>query len=124
MKTKSVFGLDENIAGALSYLLGPISGILILVLEKNNKFVRFHALQSTIWFLVLWLAIMFVDFFAGIFGFLPYIGGFLGGMIGIISSVGALISLISLIILMVKAFSGALCKIPMIGEVAWAQVSK
>ncbi|MCL1844612.1 MAG: hypothetical protein FWF77_01775 [Defluviitaleaceae bacterium] len=124
MKKKSVFGLEENIAGALSYLFGPLSGILVLVLEKDNKYVRFHALQSTIWFLVLWLAIMLVDFVAGMFGLLPYVGGFLGGLVGIVSGLGGLISLISLIFLMYKAFTGALFKIPMIGDVVWGQVSK
>jgi len=43
-------GLTINLAAALSYALGLITGILFLVLEpyKNNKFVRFHAMQSII----------------------------------------------------------------------------
>ncbi|MCL2356488.1 MAG: hypothetical protein FWC70_04905 [Defluviitaleaceae bacterium] len=124
MKNKSVFNLDENIAAALSYLFGPFSGILVLILEKSNKFVRFHALQSTIWFLVLWFAIMITDLVAGLFGFLPFVGGLLGGLVGAVTAVGGLISLVSMVILMIKAFTGVLFKIPMIGDAVWTQVSK
>ena len=43
-------GLPENVAGALAYALGPVTGVLFLVLEKKSKFVRFHAMQSLITF--------------------------------------------------------------------------
>ena len=43
-------GLPENVAGALAYVLGPVTGVLFLVLEKKSKFVRFHAMQSLITF--------------------------------------------------------------------------
>jgi uncharacterized membrane protein len=41
-------GLTPNVAGALAYILGFITGIIFLVLEpyKNDRFVRFHAMQS------------------------------------------------------------------------------
>lgn len=43
-------GLTSNLAGALAYALGLITGILFLVLEpyKNDRFVRFHAMQSVL----------------------------------------------------------------------------
>lgn len=121
---KSVFGLNQNAAAALSYIFGPFSGVLVLALENENKFVRFHALQSTIYFVILWLSIMIVDLIAGMFGLLPVIGGFLGGLISIVSIIGAIISLISLIILIVKALNGETFKIPMLGDIVWAQVAK
>ena len=43
-------GLQPNLAALLSYILGIITGILFFVLEKDNKFVRFHAMQSIIVF--------------------------------------------------------------------------
>ena len=46
-------GLDPNLAGLLTYVLGFISGLVFLVLEKQNSYVRFHAYQSTIVFLAL-----------------------------------------------------------------------
>ena len=39
-------GLDPNLAAALAYLAGPFSGVLILLVERANGFVRFHAWQS------------------------------------------------------------------------------
>ena len=39
-------GLEPNFAAALTYLAGPFSGILILLVERSNEFVRFHAWQS------------------------------------------------------------------------------
>jgi len=39
-------GLEPNFAAALAYLAGPFSGILILLVERSNGFVRFHAWQS------------------------------------------------------------------------------
>jgi uncharacterized membrane protein len=49
-------GLQPNVAGALAYLVGLVTGIIFLVLEpfKNDRFVRFHAFQS-IFFHVLWI---------------------------------------------------------------------
>ena len=47
---KTSTGLDENIAGLLCYVLGWISGIIFFLLESENKFVRFHAVQSIVTF--------------------------------------------------------------------------
>lgn len=48
---RSSTGLDPHLVGALAYLLGFVSGILLLIVEKDSPFVRFHAMQSTIFFL-------------------------------------------------------------------------
>ena len=45
---KSAIGLDGNLAAALGYPIGIIALILIFI-EKENKFVRFHAIQSIVW---------------------------------------------------------------------------
>ncbi|PYQ37482.1 MAG: hypothetical protein DMG99_20935, partial [Acidobacteria bacterium] len=44
-------GLTPNLAGALAYILGLITGVLFLVLEpyKRDPFVRFHAMQSVLY---------------------------------------------------------------------------
>ena len=48
---KSVFGLSENAAAVFAYLFAFVSGIVVLIMEKENKVVRFAALQSTVFFL-------------------------------------------------------------------------
>lgn len=48
-------GLEANIAGALCYSLGFLTGVLFLVTEKKSRFVRFHAMQSTVVFAALFV---------------------------------------------------------------------
>ena len=43
---KSSTGLAENVAGLLCYVLGWVSGLVFILIEKENRFVRFHAIQS------------------------------------------------------------------------------
>jgi uncharacterized membrane protein len=60
-------GLSPQLAGALSYLAGAITGIIFLVVEpfKQDRFVRFHAFQS-IFFNIAWIALWIVWLIAGI----------------------------------------------------------
>lgn len=62
-------GLDPRTASALAYLVGPLSGGLILLAESRNEDVRFHAWQSVIGLGGLWLAGMlcYVLAFAALF---------------------------------------------------------
>jgi uncharacterized membrane protein len=41
---KTSTGLEENVAGLLCYLFGWVSGLVFLLLETENRFVRFHAI--------------------------------------------------------------------------------
>ena len=116
MSKKSVFDLDEKIAGLLSYALLFVSGIFFYVMERENKFVRFHALQSTVWF----LALGAVNLVLRILGGLPLLGGlfvFVNGLVG-------LLGLVSWVYLMYMAYKGAEFKIPILGDVVWSQVNK
>ena len=47
-------GLPKNTAGALSYVLGPITGVVFFVLEKD-PYVKFHAMQSIVVFVLLFV---------------------------------------------------------------------
>ena len=47
-RESSSTGLDAHIAASLAYLAGPFSGVLVLLAERTNSFVRFHAWQSII----------------------------------------------------------------------------
>lgn len=46
-------GLKENVAGVLCYVLGWVTGIVFLILEPNNKTIKFHAFQSILVFAAL-----------------------------------------------------------------------
>ncbi len=107
---KTSLGLDENIEGALCYVLGFVTGIIFLIMEKDNKFVKFHAIQSIITFLSLWVLNMVISVLLG--AILPW------SMFGIVTGLISLISLIGIIvwiILILKAFQGERYKLPLIG---------
>jgi len=107
--------IPENVAALLSYVLGWITGVIFLLLDKR-PFVRFHAAQS----LVVFVGLHILRALLGvIFGFGWWYGGF--GL----SSVGALlldtVSLLSLalwIVLMIKAYQGIRFKLPVVGDIA------
>lgn len=102
--TPSSTGLDPRLAALLSYLLGFITGLVFLVLEKQNAYVRFHAYQSTI----LFLGIGVTSF---VLGFVPLIGPLLDAVLGAAAFV-------LWILLMLKAFQGVQYKLPMLGDMA------
>jgi len=100
---KSSTGMEPNVAALLSYVAGIITGIIIFVIEKDNKFVRFHAMQSII-------------LFGGLFALQMalVVTVFLIVLIPIVN----LASLILWVILMVKAYKGEYFKLPIIGDMA------
>jgi uncharacterized membrane protein len=110
IKTKTVLGIDENIEGLLCYVLGWITGIVFLVLEKENKFVRFHAMQSLATFLVLFIILVII-------GMIPFVGW-------VISILISIFMLILWLFLMYKAFKGELYKLPIVGEFSEKQIGK
>jgi len=97
-------GLSPNVAGLLCYVGIWISGIIFLVLEQRNKFVRFHAAQSIVAFGTLTVAGI-------ILGLIPVVGVAFSSIIGIIG-------FIVWIIMMVKASNGEWYKLPWAGDVA------
>jgi len=102
---KSSTGLAPNLAGALAYLLGPLTGILFLVVEKESRFVRFHAMQSTIVFGALFVLQVVLQI-------LPILGSLL------VVLVVFPLSVLLWAFLMFKAFSGEMFKLPTIGDIA------
>lgn len=101
---KTSVGVPENVAGLLCYVLGWISGFIIILLEKENRFVRFHALQSIVVFGAL-------SVLGSVFSWIPFIGGFFAWIIWVVA-------LILWVVLMVKAAQGVIYKVPWAGDIA------
>ena len=113
-------GLDENMACALCYLLGLLTGILFLVLEPYNKnrLIRFHAFQS-IFLNIAWIAV-FIALSIVSMVLLPI--PFLGAMLSIILHLGASLGLFILwLMLMYKAYNRERWVLPVIGPLAEKQ---
>lgn len=103
-------GLSENVAGTLCYVLGFVTGLIFLFVEKTSGYVRFHAMQSLITFGLLFIASVFVNF-------LPGIGTILGFLLGILTFV-------LWVFLMFKAWNGVRYQLPWIGAEAEKQVER
>ncbi len=108
-ENKTSSGLQENVAGLLCYLLGWITGIIFLILEPNNKFVRFHAVQS----IVVFGAYTVISL---VFGWIPFIGWIINILLGITA-------FILWIVLMLKASQGLKFKLPISGDIAEKQAA-
>ena len=98
-------GIDANVAAALAYAVGWVTGVVFLLFEQDNKFVKFHALQSIIVFGGLSIAWMLA-------WSVPFLGWIVA--IFIIPPVSAVLWLI----LMYKAYQGERYKVPGAGDMA------
>ncbi len=111
-------GFSPNVAGALSYLLGIITGVLFFALEKENRFVRFHAMQSIL-LSVAWVALFIViDIVEIVLGFIPYLSFIVVILSLLVTLVLGLGGLVLWIYLMLKAFQGDKVRLPYIGDMA------
>jgi len=112
----SAAGLTENVASALCYALGLVTGILFLVLApyNQNRNIRFHAFQSIFFHLasiVIWIAI----------GFLSFISY---GMMIFIRPVIGLGFFVLWLLLVIRAYQGQKLVLPIIGPIADQQAGR
>ena len=121
---KATFGLDENVASAACYVLGWVTGIIFFVVEKDNKTVRFHAMQSILTFLPL----MILGWIIGAVVTMMTFGMGLYGAVGIWAILGLIVTLIWIVMLllwlflMYKAYQGEKFLVPIVGAIAENQV--
>ena len=101
---KSSTGMEENVAGLLCYLVTWVSGLVFFMIEKDSKFVKFHAMQSIITFgaliIIMWVAAV-----------IPFVGW-------VISALAGILILVLWIVLMIKAYKGEKYKLPIAGDLA------
>ena len=117
MTDKTSTGLQTNIAGLLCYLLGWITGVIFFILEKDNRFIRFHAMQSILVFGSLTVLSIVISILQGIFLLSGYLA-FIAVILGFISSLIWIAGLILWVVLMAKAYQNESFKLPYFGELA------
>lgn len=103
---KTALGLPRNTTAALAYVLGWLSGLVVFLVEKEDKFVRFHALQ----------AIVIFGFF-NVVVMVPLIGWMLSPLVMILG-------LVTWILCLVKAYQGEKFKLPVVGDFVEKQIEK
>ena len=106
----TVLGVTENLEGLFCYVLGWVTGLIFLLVEQKNAFVRFHALQSLVTFLALFILSVVI-------GFIPVLGILVGLVLWPLG-------VVLWIVLMVKAYKGERYKLPVIGDFVEKQLGK
>lgn len=127
-------GMDPKIAAAISYIW--IVGVIFFILEKENKFVRFHALQSILFGVANSVVMILLGILAFVLTFVFGIGGamvggamqslvsLLIGLVWLLFWVIGLLMFAGLIFAAVKAYQGKKFKLPIIGNIAENMVNK
>ena len=122
-------GMEAHIAAGLGYFFSPILPLIFFLIEKNNRFVKFHAMQSIL------LGAAYVVFFVVVFiiqsvvligstaadngtGAIAAGGGLIGCLISCLYLVGALGFLGLVIWGMIAGFTGKYTKLPIVGNLA------
>ena len=116
---RSSTGLDANIAAALSYFFGLLSGAVFFAIETDSRFVKFHAMQSmlaSVAAIVIWIVYTVL---ASILAYIPV----LGWLVMLLLWAGLALGMLGVwLFSMFKAFQGERFKLPYIGDVAEKQV--
>lgn len=113
-------GMSENMAAALCYLLGILTGIIFLVLApyNQNRTIRFHAFQSIFFgvgIFVAWIALLILSIVLHV---LPIVGTILSLLLYLVLSVGIFVVWI---MLMYKAYNNEMWVLPIVGPLAQKQ---
>ena len=108
MNGRSSLNMSENVAALIAYLFGWLSGLIIFIVEKESRFVRFHALQSLVFFGGMSLIL-------GVLGRIPVVGW-------VLAIVGGILTFGFWIIGMTKAYRGELYRFPVVGDFVARQI--
>lgn len=106
----TVAGLSPDIAGVLCYSVGWISGIVMLLIKKENRYIRFHALQSIITFGILTVPIIVLNL-------ITLKNGILHLSLVILYWIIIVFSVFLWILLMYKAYQGQIYRLPLTGHI-------
>jgi|SRR2546425_8237246 len=130
---KTSLGLESNVGAMLCYIanflccIGLVLAIVFLFTEKDNRFVKFHALQSLFLALAQLALCLVMGVLTTILGIilgmihLSILAFFLNWGLGLILFV---IFAIVWILAGIKAYGGQWYKLPLVGNFAWNAVNK
>jgi uncharacterized membrane protein len=128
-QTQSSFGLSPNVAALICYIWIPMTSILILLTEKQNRTVRFHAYQSFFLGLGVFAASIVLSVIIGILTLIAgLISPYAGMFVSIISLLVWLVIAAALlgvwVLCLVKAYGGGTYKLPLVGKYAEQMANK
>lgn len=119
---KSSTGLDVNVASALSYVLGLVSGVIFFAIETQSRVVKYHALQSMLMSVAVMVVYIVYSVLWAIMARVPLLG-WVAGIFGFLGWAVLMLGFLALwIYCLVKAFNGERFKLPYLGEIAERQI--
>jgi len=101
--------INEPLLGLFCYLFFFVSGIIFFIIGRENKFIRFHAMQSSMFFGGLYVIIIATQFF-------PYFW--------LLGTLLSFTGFVLWIVLMWKALQGEMYKMPYFGDLVQRQLAK
>jgi uncharacterized membrane protein len=107
--------LAPNIAGALAYALGIITGVIFFVIEKEDRFVRFHAAQSIAVTLVLVAVGIGLSILSSVLAVVPIVGWLVALLLSVVLFFG---SIALWVLLMWRAYQGREWEVPVAAGIA------
>lgn len=124
--TETSVGIEGNLLAVVSYVLGFVTGVVVLLVERENQFVRFHAAQSIVLFAALFVASIVLSvvgmlstlLFAGNSAGMFLVGGLLSLGLSLLSLVVSVGAFVLWIYLMIRAYQGKTPRIPVVAGVA------
>ena len=118
-------GLDENVAGALSYLFGLVTGLIFYLIEQDNPYVRFHAAQSMVVTGIVFAAYIALSIVGMIVSTVLvtssstfFLGSIVSLVLGLIWLVLALGGFALWVYLMIRAYQGKTPRVPIAAGIA------
>lgn len=118
-------GLDSNVAGALAYLFGALTGIIFYFLEPEDEFVRFHAAQSIVLSVTLFalsIGTTFVSILVSIISSASIEASFAGALVSLVFFLAWLViglgAFALWVFLMLRAYQGKKTRIPVVARFA------
>jgi len=119
---KSALGMEGNVTALIGYIVGIIALVLIFI-EKDNKFVRFHAIQSVLWQVAMWVAFVVLWVVIVVLGIIvSQVSTGLATIVWLLSTLLFLLWLVALvggiIFAAIKSYGGNMFKLPIVGNMA------
>ena len=110
--------LNARTEALLSYLFWWVSGLVFFIIERKNKYVRFHAVQSFLYLGAAAIVLGLLKAIAGFAGNIWVIGLLLGPLFGFLLYAVGFVVVLSWLYLMIQAYRGKKTHIPFFGDLA------
>jgi uncharacterized membrane protein len=117
-------GLGGRLEALLSYIFVWLGGIFFFLFERKNRYVRFAAAQSFLFFVPALIILGILRFLAGFFGGIPLIGLLFGPLFGIVATIFGILIFLVWLYLIIQTLRGKTVRLPFFGNLAQSAVDR